>query len=308
MRRKINRVGQNTLTVSLPHKWVKENSLVPGTEVDIEILDKQRLMVDISGRDRAPSLRQATVDFNDVSPLTAKCSLDMLYNTGYDVLTLLSNSFEVREVLQNRSRQLVGFTVVEQRESECVIRDITTGLSGDIDNLMRRLFHTINSMGNEGFQALKRKDQKQLKSLILVEVSVNQLVHSCLRIIAKNGYSQTDKVVPYSVLLYYLEAIGDDLRDLYKLLGKTDLKKISDGFIDLFSQVLLFFKDFTSTFYKYDREMLDALYLRRKEFNEWSLSKFKGVDVDIAHRLLMIPTRLFDVLPILTLQIPRIES
>ena len=35
MKRKVNRVGQNTLTVSLPSKWVKENDVKQGDELEI---------------------------------------------------------------------------------------------------------------------------------------------------------------------------------------------------------------------------------------------------------------------------------
>ena len=35
MKRKINRVGQNTLTVSLPTKWVKKIGIKQGDELDI---------------------------------------------------------------------------------------------------------------------------------------------------------------------------------------------------------------------------------------------------------------------------------
>ena len=35
MKRKINRVGYSTLTVSLPSKWAKQYGLKPGDEVEI---------------------------------------------------------------------------------------------------------------------------------------------------------------------------------------------------------------------------------------------------------------------------------
>ncbi|MCK5630481.1 MAG: AbrB/MazE/SpoVT family DNA-binding domain-containing protein, partial [Nanoarchaeota archaeon] len=35
MKRKVNKVGQNTLTVSLPSKWVKKLNIKPGDELEL---------------------------------------------------------------------------------------------------------------------------------------------------------------------------------------------------------------------------------------------------------------------------------
>ena len=43
MKRKVNRVGQNTLTISLPAKWAKNNNIKPGDE--LEIFEEPKLLM-----------------------------------------------------------------------------------------------------------------------------------------------------------------------------------------------------------------------------------------------------------------------
>src|SRR3989338_3672266 len=44
MKRKINRVGHNTLTISLPSKWAKKYNLQPRDELEV-IEEKNRLLI-----------------------------------------------------------------------------------------------------------------------------------------------------------------------------------------------------------------------------------------------------------------------
>lgn len=308
MKRKVIKQGHNTLTVTLPKKWCDRLSVKGGDEVDLDIVNETQLNIKLPSETNQKPLESITVDFNSVSPLTTKCNMDMLYISGYDHLNILSDSPKIFEIIQKRIPQLMGFEIVEQSKNVYAVRDITKGtMDSEFDSLFRRLFLVLLSMAKQGLEFIKDKDFIGLDNLKNAEETVNKLVHCCLRILTKSGYKDRKKIMPFYVTIWYLEAIGDDLRDLFLFILKKKPNKLSIDTIKLYEEVISYFNDYYSVFYKYDKDILDSLYKRRAPFIErgYYLLPRKKEESPIIHYLLVIVMRLFDILPVLTLQNPK---
>ena len=76
MKRKLNRVGQNTLTVSLPSEWAKTHNLKPGD--DIELMESGNTLT--ISKSKIPEKREVTIEINESQGLFKRLILIQYLN------------------------------------------------------------------------------------------------------------------------------------------------------------------------------------------------------------------------------------
>lgn len=295
MKRKINLVGQNTLTVSLPSKWVQKYSLKKGVELDIE--EEGAILKIKSGESQGKRELSFNIKTADEFMTRLICGP---YLKGYDSLSVSYHDPRVYAKVLGALKHTVGFEVVEQKEDGCRVEEISKGFEESFDKLITRLFFVIKSFANELNRFLKAPDSS-IDDLLDIEFTCDRLSLYCRRLINRNiisGKTYDNTGIYHIVCL--AEQIGDELRQIVEFLKTRDYKKylydkrLEKIFLAIDKSLELTVKKINNYLTEKDhaKQVVYALEQRRfrEELNREKgyLFKMKGENIILLHHLLNI--------------------
>ena len=112
------------------------------------------------------------------------------------------------------------------------------------------------ALADQSLEFIKQKKFDELKGLIELEKTNNQLTNFCERILNKKGLDEPIKTNFLYVIMWNLEKIGDD----YKYICEhSAAKKISKSTIELYDRVNKLLRNYYELFYKFDVQKLSNL-------------------------------------------------
>jgi phosphate uptake regulator len=249
MKRKVNRVGQSTLTVSLPSKWARMNNLNKGDEIELTEIDN-RLVVSTKGKS---VLRQAVVDVTNQKNMMRRI-ITALYKAGYDELIVsYSNSDELKLVQENVERHLADFDVVDYKQNKLKIVAISKLETEQFETVFRRSFYSINNIAADAYVAASNGNHDELMSIVLRDKNVDKYTDYCRRFLNKNN----DAGFRLPHCMYYiieeLEIIGDMYKELCVEIATKRLNP-SATLLSFMSEVNKFFSFFAEITFKFDMD------------------------------------------------------
>ena len=149
MKRKINLVGQNTLTVSLPSKWVKQNHLKKGDELEILANNKELILKS----DQILEKQEINIDLRKVKSVsTLNAILTKLFLNGYKRIEVRyepkvkANQFYKQEeidtmfAIERFTHNCIGLEITEDKPGLCVLEEIINLDKTSFINSFRRGF------------------------------------------------------------------------------------------------------------------------------------------------------------------------
>ncbi len=261
MKRKVVQQGPSTLMVSLPSKWVKENNVSKGDELDLlEEKGKLILTIDAPSSDSV-SKEHAVVDFGVFN----EYFVNYFYQKGYDEVLIRCKDSTVAELVEKRARQLMGFEVIEKGKNFVRVKSLMKIDQQEFDTVLKKLFQITLVMGDKITDALGQssleKKKEFLSEVVLDEKENNKYCDLCIRILFKNKYQYPDNGFTYFALLRELEQVGD----LYKYIAQELLNSdsCSSEFISLYKRVHAYFRLYYDLFYSYDVEKAQQFFIEK---------------------------------------------
>ncbi|HIH39607.1 TPA: AbrB/MazE/SpoVT family DNA-binding domain-containing protein [Candidatus Woesearchaeota archaeon] len=266
MKRSVIQLAGRTLLVSLPAKWVDHNSVKKGDELDV-LEDGHKLIVN-TGK-AVSTMETKEINADEMGTLLKKY-LFALYKRGVDEIKIrYSNSDMANTVRKIILTETVGYEVVSQTPKSCVVRLITSGSITEFDNLLRRAFLLLLSMGDEALMSLKLKALSHLSQTALLEEPNNRLTTVCRRSLNKWGSETFSKIGPIYYIIEEIENIADEYNfmcnNLYALRDSGKKAEISDEVINILEKVNGIVRLFYEGFYKYDINKFIAIDKTRRE-------------------------------------------
>ena len=170
MKRKITKMGPASLVVSLPSKWVKENNVKKGDEVEV-LPENKKLLISLDQTQKTEMVKK--FDANKINSIIER-QLSMAYKKGYDEIQLTVNNYAQRQRIIDFVPQLIGFEIIDQSEDSIILRNISKDSPKEFNTVFKRTFHTLFSFANELLDALLKDDKSKLKSLISYELLNNK--------------------------------------------------------------------------------------------------------------------------------------
>ncbi len=250
MKRKVVQQGPSTLMVSLPSKWVKENNVSKGDELDLAEEKGKIILTVEKPSSESVSKEHAVVDFGVFN----EYFVNYFYQKGYDEVLIRCKDPEVAALVEKRARELMGFEVVEKGKNFVRVKSLMKIDNQEFDTVLRKLFQITLVMGDKITEALEQKSEQKKKELlaevVLDEKENNKYCDLCIRILFKNKYQYPDDGFAYFALLRELEQVGD----LYKFIAQCALTLDCSSFVSLFKQVHAYFRLYYELFYSYDVE------------------------------------------------------
>lgn len=273
MKRKVIKQGNNTLTLTLPRDWTEKFGVKAGDELDLEEMGRQLIIKNAS----SAVLDKIQIDAAEMPERVLRWILSAAHKSGYDEIEILHQSPEQLKVIHEIVKDLyMGFSILEQTNSRCLLKAISQELETEFDLILRRAFLVALSMADSCYDMLKNKDYKNLAGLIALEHSNNQLTNFCERVIVRSGIKDGKKNSFYYVVAWNLEKVCD----FYKYLcdyfpdSKHELKK---EILTIFNRVNEIFRAYYELFYRFDVIELSKLASKCKDMLKEARSMSKHV-------------------------------
>jgi len=221
--RKVQRVGANSLAVSLPKEWVKEVGLKKGQLVFF--MEEAGNVLKIMTSKQMEKQPEITVELNGdfcKDPEMLGRALMGVYSLGYDSIKIGSksrlSSGQVNKI-RDITRELMGMGIMEETPNSLLIQCSIDATKFPINTLLRRLYIIGSTMHREVIDALPNFDVelaneaiRRNKEAITMFWVIVRLLNRCQR--DRNIASQMDIETPnlivwYRLLAQYLRLIAD---------------------------------------------------------------------------------------------------
>ena len=278
MKRKIIKQGHNTLTITLPSQWTKQFNLKPGCEIDINEKDNGLFL----STEKNNEYKKIELELSGLDIPTIWKYFMGVYRSGYDEIIIKydnkkktdspykyfsSNKLSMKyntekekktelEFIQDLINRFIGYEIISNEDNIIIIKEISEPSSREFDSSLRRVFLLILQMAEETCEALKKSNRKSLDHIHDVDINLDKFHDYCIRILTKVGNKDTKKTTLLFSILFFLELIGDEYKNIsHHLLHdfkNAEFKNIIDIAESVREQLELFY----SVFYKFDKEKI----------------------------------------------------
>ncbi len=258
MKRKAIQLAKQTLVISLPSKWVKQQGIKKGDEIDVE---EREGMLNIGGiKKDIPS--KVEIDISNLNESIIWRYLMSSYRKGFDQVNVKFSDPKIIRTIEKVISNLIGFEIVSQKSNECLIKDIS-GIKGEeFDNVLKRVFFILISMSEEFLDFIKKEELEKLGTIIRSDSQLNKFTDYALRLLKKSDTKNKEGFALYH-LVVTLEKIGDMLKLSSKKIIEAKQKKIPKGFIKLSEEYFKILNCFFEFFYKFNLNKIEEIYKRR---------------------------------------------
>ena len=206
IKRKVIKLAEKTLVVSLPAYWTKANNISKGDELFLE--DQQsKIMISKSSPDVKSSV---SIDGDSLGVLTKRV-LNELYHSGTDRVIMKIRKPETLERLNIALNQLLGYHIIEQKGNSVVIEDLAKS-DQDFQVILRRFMLLLKTMLDDSVQSVKKNDFN-LSSIAARDIDINKFAHLCMRALNK-GKFPTNEIARLHTMIYQIEQMGDDIKNV----------------------------------------------------------------------------------------------
>lgn len=284
MKRKLVQLGEKSLLVSLPAKWIQLRGLKKGDEIDLKPIENSLLISpEIKIEKKSAQLKVTSENQHYI-----RMVLNALYGSGYDQLTIMfENKKQLKIIKDTIDAYYLGFDITTEKEDYLIIENITEPSQEKQEVLLRRVFLLIKEsfeLTNAGF---KEEKYESLQSIENLKNKSNKYNNLCRRQIAKQRLI-SEKTYFYWELYSRLLVLQHTLCHLYQYLHESKKLKISTKTKTTFQQVSDFFDQTYHSFFKKDPNALQKIFdqsrnLIFKDFYQ-ALQQSKGKESVILYR------------------------
>ncbi|MBN2566886.1 phosphate uptake regulator PhoU [Candidatus Woesearchaeota archaeon] len=210
MKRKVIQLAGSTLVVSLPNRWAQAHGVRKGDEVEVEPAGSVLRIALASKR----TGKEARIEAKGIRHVLNR-AVGALYKAGYDTIEIVADDPEQFSIVQATvGRTCIGLEIVEQAQNRMLLRILSYLDSTEFDTVLRRLFLSLMSMGEDLVRHLEAGDRKGLENVALRDDNNNRYADFLRRVANQDALPPGLLPGPLYYLLEELERIGDCYRDI----------------------------------------------------------------------------------------------
>ncbi|MBI3032398.1 AbrB/MazE/SpoVT family DNA-binding domain-containing protein [Candidatus Woesearchaeota archaeon] len=247
MKRKINRVGVNTLTVSLPSEWVTKHHLNAGDEL---VVYPEHDRIAFSINEQKSQNKEITLVINDMSRQTVSKYLTTLYihNFSKIVLTYESNeiydnknekNISIKNTIRVLSHRFIGMEIVSQTNKKTELSCFILNQDQNLEVIEKRIYHLLHETINELLEAIDNDYNSFHATIYDHHDNIIKFMYYYLRMVDISDNSEDQKKVLFTFYMK-LDYIIDKIRHLSEKIqeyGCTEkVKKILKEIFDFYFQ------------------------------------------------------------------------
>ncbi len=287
MKRKIIKQGLGGYTIYLPKKWIDENKLKYGDELQINEEDSKLIVHPIYIKSPEVAIRFDLADYNE---RTVRNILNQTYRKGFDKITLKYHTKQQLEDVKEITRKtLLGFEVTKETDDVCVVQNIAEPSSTKFDVILRKIFLIIKQESQEMLEDIKSGKLKNLQKRKEQKDIVDHYTNFTRRVIIRNKIEGTKD----SYLLFYLVSKLSIAHHayyyLYAFLNKKKKFKLGKDIIKLLGETNEMYNTFYNAFYKKNIELNHKVGVLKDKLLKNDvyklLQKKKGIENVVLYRI-----------------------
>ena len=258
MKRKVIQIANSTQLVSLPRKWAQKYGIKKGDEIEVE---EQGNKIVVS-TEKGVGLDEIEFDITGLDRSSILHTIRAAYRKGYDEIALkfddpltthfrLNKEIKVISIIHKEVNGLVGFEIIQQKESFCLIKDISQPSTKEFDTALRRIFLLLNDTNKDLINGAKSNNFVLIETIEEKHDTISKFVSYCLRLLSKYGYEDHKKITS----LYHIIANIDKIADLLKytardiLVSKPTFAKDSKIIL---TSIMNSISDYSDLFFKFE--------------------------------------------------------
>jgi len=279
-------MGGKTHVISMPLKWIKAHGIKKGDE--LEILEENNKITILT--ENAIIKEQLKLNLEKANASVIVKNIINAYSLGHPELELIFNKttqlkdkkeIKTLNVIQDTCDQLIGFEIIDQKDTFCRIKDVTGSSINEFKNILRRIFLMTNSFGEETLENIN--NYEELKNLHRKHITIRKYSQYCQRYLNLKGYKT--QTTQYNEIIIRLL----DISQGYRFITKNQIQKknkYSKETLFLLKKTVKLQELLHQTFYKFSQEKITELTEKRVEiFKELEKTKAEREDLILLHRI-----------------------
>ncbi len=291
-KRKVNLVGSNTLTVSLPSKWTSRMHLSKGDE--ITLIEKNNSLT-ITKENVIENKGELSLHLSNDDEFTQRFVTNP-YARGVDSLTITFENHKTLYLIEEALSKTIGFEIIKQDRNKVVIKNILGDSNEDFNNILERLYFIILTGIDDLCEQIKLKD---FDFKFLEKISSNSDKYELLgrRIMNLQGFADRNKQYSIYSMLRNYELIGDILKDISNLqiknkISNEDIKEIVSS-INKATQLI---KAAHKLFHKHNFDNINKYNKLKKELKSTKINHYNNIN---SNELKFISFKVYETIKII---------
>ncbi|MFA6461064.1 MAG: AbrB/MazE/SpoVT family DNA-binding domain-containing protein [Candidatus Woesearchaeota archaeon] len=272
MKRKVTKMGNSSLVVTLPNSWVKENKVEKGDELNVEAIEKN-LIISTTNIRKKDSLIQ--VDVSTFSNRTIQNILNYAYRSGYCTIKLkFKEERQFNQIVEVVRNTLLGFELIEERNNICTIQNVAEPSPDHVEVMIRKAFLMMKQLGELVLNEPQSELGKSLSRVKSTRETIDNLTNFIRREIISINYGGKERsyflwsiiselsLAAHAYCYFYQQKKTNESEKLKKLLMKNN------------TMLELLY----NTFYNHNYATIDKIYQLREEIETEILKNANKLD------------------------------
>lgn len=252
MKRKINKVGKNTLTVSLPSKWVKENKIESGDEIDLIEEGNSLILTQEENRKIEKEIKVCT---DSLTYFSLARIFGVAYKGHYNKLILIHNKKtiihpkdgkekDLKKIIHQQVSRQVGAEIVSQTKDKTEIEYLAIENEENLERIERRILYLFKETNKELIDHINNDFKTFYESSYDRHDMISKFINYFLRIQCRNNKNKEENNIIYA-LYVKLDELADKIRHLSETLMEY---KCSDKMKEILIEIFNIFHELYENF------------------------------------------------------------
>jgi len=239
---------QSAYTVTLPIKWIRDHNLNPKDEIDLQE-EADSLVIRTEKQARAEeisfTLEKSTPDYYRIM-------IENHYLSGFDILHINFSDKRTFTLIQQVTSNLIGFEILEQKESSCKIGSTAPPSAEQFKTLLKRCFNILTYTQQKVKEDISNESFPNLKEIETQSDDARRFLLFCTRALHKVAITSRRQETFVHLLLERLILIEHNHYYLYKKISQLKKFKIRKEVKEIYNKAMDMFNIFKEMFHKND--------------------------------------------------------
>ncbi len=242
MKRKLVKQGTATMMISLPSKWVKQNRLEKGSEVDIDEKDNSII---INTEESKKQKKEIIIEITKENRGNIKNILTHIYRRDFDKITILNIDSVLLKELRNIVQLLLGFEIISKDSNKCILENVSEPTENKYESILKKVFSIIKDDIDIIIGDLKNNKYENQLEIEESRIQGDRFVLFCRRLLTRGKSSNS--ILDWE-LLTSLMRIHHNFYYMYKYSSENNIK-IEKSVLDLLENLKDYFELFIDSYY-----------------------------------------------------------
>ncbi len=205
MKRKLVKQGAATMMISLPTKWIKENSLNKGDEVDVIESEKDLII----SRESKEIKKETEITITVPLQTAVQVMITNAYRADYHKVKVNFKDKRIYPMIKQLvDDQLLGYEIIKKEENYCIIENIASLTETQFDNIFSKLLMNVE----ETFDYAEQLFNGERVNFETTQNKTKEFDNLCRRLIFRERMSKSELRVDFHSELMHAQ------REIYLLL------------------------------------------------------------------------------------------